>query len=209
MPTEAAELCMTPVTTAPSSTPIRGFLNMTSISWNTGISARGLTDWLIKLMPVMSMEKPMRTWPASRLRPCLQVIISSMPTRARRGEKDSGLSILSQILSPSMPAALNIQAVSVVPILEPIMTPMVWDSSIMPEFTRPTSITVMAEEDCMAMVITAPRARPFHRFEVITLSTDSSLPPTIFSRADDSTFMPYKKKARPPSRVKTEKISID
>ncbi len=59
------------------------------------------------------------------------------------------------------------------------------------------------------MVITAPRARPFQRLEVMALSTVSSLPPTIFSRADDSTFMPYRKKAKPPSRVKTEKISID
>ena len=74
--------------------------------------------------------------------------------------------------------------------LEPIITATVCESSIIPEFTRPTSITVMAEDDCMAMVITAPRARPFQRFEVMALRTDSSLPPTIFSRADDSTFMP-------------------
>ena len=43
--------------------------------------------------------------------------------------------------------AKAIQAVNVVPILDPMSTPMVcWNSSI-PEFTRPTSITVTAEED--------------------------------------------------------------
>ena len=41
----------------------------------------------------------------------------------------------------------RIQAVRVVPILEPMMTPTVCPSSITPEFTSPTSITVMAEED--------------------------------------------------------------
>ena len=173
----------------PSSTPIRGFLNIMSRSWNTGLSARGLTDWLMKVMPVMRTAKPISTWPASFFR-SLPAIVMTTPIRATRGEKDSGLSIWSQKLSLCMPVALNIQAVSVVPMLEPIITATVCESSIIPEFTRPTSITVMAEDDCMAMVITAPRARPFQRFEVMALRTDSSLPPTIFSRADDSTFMP-------------------
>ena len=51
------------------------------------------------------------------------------------------------MLSLSMPVRERIQAVSVVPMLEPMMTPMVWPISMTPEFTRPTSITVMAEED--------------------------------------------------------------
>ncbi len=92
--------------------------------------------------------------------------------------------------------------------LEPIITPTVWLSSIMPEFTRPTSITVMAEEDWMAMVITAPRARPLKRFEVMERRTLSKRPPTIFSSPAESTCMPYRKKAKPPSRVKREKMSI-
>ena len=39
------------------------------------------------------------------------------------------------------------------------MTPMVCPSSMTPEFTSPTSITVMAEEDWMAMVMPAPSRR--------------------------------------------------
>ena len=81
-------------------------------------------------------------------------------------------------------------AVSVVPILEPIITPMVCRSSITPEFTRPTSITVIAEEDWMAMVIPAPSKRLLIGLEVMRLSSFSSLPPAIFSRLLDITVMP-------------------
>ena len=66
----------------------------------------------------------------------------------------------------------------------------------------------MAEEDWMAMVMPAPSSRLLMGFEVMRLSIRSSLPPAIFSRLLDMTVMPYKKKAKPPQRVKTEKISI-
>ena len=68
----------------------------------------------------------------------------------------------------------------------------------MPELTRPTSITVTAEDDWTAMVMTAPRARLSRGLAVILRSISSSLPPAIFSRLDDMTFMPYRKKVKPP-----------
>ena len=46
-----------------------------------------------------------------------------------------------------MPDRQTIQLVAVVPMAEPRMTPMVCWKPMMPEFTRPTSITVTAEED--------------------------------------------------------------
>ena len=88
------------------------------------------------------------------------------------------------------------------------MTPMVWPSSMTPEFTRPTSITVMADEDWMAMVMPAPSKRLLTGLEVMRLSSRSSLPPAIFSRLLDMVFIPYRKKASPPQSVKTEKISM-
>ena len=45
-----------------------------------------------------------------------------------------------------MPERLKIQAVIVVPMLEPIITPIACVSFIMPELTSPTSITVTADE---------------------------------------------------------------
>ena len=188
--------------------PAMGFWNITRMSWKMGISARGLTDWLIKLMPVISTEKPTRMVTTSRFLPSLEDIISSTPIRATMGEKDSGFNSRRKKLLLSMPAALKIQAVRVVPTLEPMITPTVWLSCIMPEFTKPTSMTVMAEEDWMAMVITAPSASPFHLLEVMDFKTRSSLPPTIFSRPADMTCIPYRKKASPPNRVKREKTSM-
>ena len=48
---------------------------------------------------------------------------------------------------PSIPARDKIQAVRVVPMFEPKITPTVCSRAIMPEFTRPTSITVRADDD--------------------------------------------------------------
>ena len=60
----------------------------------------------------------------------------------------------------------------------------------------------------MAMVMPMPSSRLLNLLEVIFFRTISSLPPASFSRPEDMTFMPYRKNARPPSRVMTEKISI-
>ena len=51
------------------------------------------------------------------------------------------------MLSPLMPERESIHAVRVVPMLPPSITLTVCSSCIMPLFTRPTSITVRAEDD--------------------------------------------------------------
>ena len=130
------------------------------------------------------------------------------PTRATTGENTSGFSSCIQRTSLSMPDRERIQAVSVVPTLEPMMTPTVWPSSMMPELTRPTSITVIAEEDWMAMVMPAPSSRLLKRLEVIFFSSCSSRPPASFSKPEDMTDIPYRKNASPPHRLIREKISI-
>ena len=48
---------------------------------------------------------------------------------------------------------------------------------MMPEFTRPTSITVTAEEDWTAMVMPAPKSRPFMGLEVMRFNSRSNRPP--------------------------------
>ena len=107
-----------------------------------------------------------------------------------------------------MPDRDRIQAVSVVPTLEPMMMPMLWPSPMMPELTRPTSITVTAPEDWIAMVMTAPSSKPLMGVEVIFLSSCSIRPPASFSSREDMRDMPYRKNAMPPQRVNREKISI-
>ena len=111
---------------------------------------------------------------------------------------DNLFNIKSNTLSVCTPLKLRIQAVSVVPIFEPIMIPTVCASAIIPEFTNPTNITVNAEEDCIAIVITAPNINPFNGLSVIFFKTDSSLSPATFFNPDESTVIPNKKNANPP-----------
>ena len=65
---------------------------------------------------------------------------SGLSARAIRFYIDSGL------LSPEEFISLISHAVTVVPMLAPMMTLMDCDSFIMPELTKPTTMTVVAEE---------------------------------------------------------------
>ena len=64
--------------------------------------------------------------------------------------------------------------------LEPIMTGSVCAVASIPELTKPISMTVMADELWMAMVITAPRAMPRRGLDVMERRVFSSRPPAIF-----------------------------
>ena len=69
-----------------------------------------------------------------------------IPISARTGVKDEGFSSATQTFLLSMPARLRIHAVTVVPIFAPIMTLIDCRSVIIPELTKPTTITVVADE---------------------------------------------------------------
>ncbi len=79
-----------------------------------------------------------------------------MPIKAKTAEKDVGLSSCINTLSPSIPERLKIHAVTVVPTLAPIIIPIACLSFIIPEFTKPTTITVVADDDCITAVTAAP-----------------------------------------------------
>ena len=65
------------------------------------------------------------------------------------------------------PNRAMIQAVKVVPMLAPIMTLIAWVRVRRPAFTKPTTITVVALEDCMTAVTPIPVTTPFTGLEVI------------------------------------------
>ena len=69
-----------------------------------------------------------------------------MPMSASTGVKEVGLSRRTQTLLLSMPPRLSSHAVTVVPTLAPMMTLMACRSVISPEFTKPTTMTVVADE---------------------------------------------------------------
>ena len=190
MPTDAAEDWMTPVKTAPASSPRRGWAKAVRRREKPGSSARGRTASCMSCIPYMRMAKPTRMRPRSRRRWRRDPSISATPARAARGEKLSGRSRSHAPPALSIPVRARTQGVRVVPMLEPMMTLTVCHSSMTPEFTSPTSITVMAEEDWMATVMTAPSASPLQRLAVRVRSSRSSRPPAIFSRLLDMVVMP-------------------
>ena len=147
-------------------------------------------------IPVMRTENPTRMHPISFLLFFLDIIIMMIPMRARSGEKASGFSILRmKLITPPTPVSFtsprqSIHAVNVVPMFEPKQTPIVCSSVIMPEFTKPTIITVTAEDDWTAMVTPIPNRIALNMFEVIFWRATSSLPPVSFSSPVDITFSP-------------------
>ena len=99
--------------------------------------------------------------------------------------------LLRKILSLLLiPESERIHAVSVVPISEPKITPIVCPRSMMPELTKPTSITVIADDDWIAIVMIDPIANPLNGLSVALRSNLSSLPPAVFLSESDKSFIP-------------------
>ena len=122
---------------------------------------------------------------------------------ASSGVKELGLSRRTNKLLLSRPLRLNIQAVTVVPMLAPMITLMAWVSVISPELTKPTTMTVVAEDDWMMAVTPRPVSRPTHLPVVSLPSSALRLPPARFSNASPIRFMPNRNRDRPPIRVST------
>ena len=81
------------------------------------------------------------------LDPSFPVIAHTMPIAARTGENVLGLSNCTKKLPPLIPVRDRIQDVIVVPIFAPMMIPTAWVRFMIPELTKPTTMTVVAEED--------------------------------------------------------------
>ena len=60
-----------------------------------------------------------------------------------------------------------IHAVSVVPMLAPMMTEMAWARVSRPAETKETVITVVADDDCTAQVTSVPVSMPVSRLVVM------------------------------------------
>ena len=164
----------------------------------------------IMVIPCMRIAKPMSIEPISLCLCCLHTISMIIPISATMRAKQEGFRNWSNRLSfPSIPESDRIHAVSVVPISDPKITPTVCGSSMIPELTNPMSITVMADEDWMAIVMIAPIVSPLKGLSVALRRSFSSLPPAVFFKDSDSTRIPYRKKASPPNKVTNENISIN
>ena len=159
-------------------------------------------------MPVKSTPNPTRIWPMLRLPGALKKTKRIAPINAKIGARVVGLSSCKKTFSPPRSERRMIWPVTVVPILAPMMTPIACGSCMMPEFTRPMTITVVAAEDWIKPVSTAPEITAITVVEVSFLRMPSILPPASFSRPEPMILMPYKNSAMPPASEITEKIFI-
>jgi len=130
------------------------------------------------------------------------------PISAKMGVNEEGFKRLIKKLSPFIPLRLKTHAVTVVPRLAPIMTLVACESVISPELTKPTTITVVADDDWITDVTPSPVRNPDMRFPVSFESSLFRLSPALFSSAEPMTDMPNKKRQSPPRRVKKSKKSI-
>ena len=103
-----------------------------------------------------------------------------------------GLSICINRFSLTAPplSRRRICAVMVVPIFAPRMTPTDCCSDMMPAFTKPTTMTVVADEDWITIVTTKPISSALNTLPVIFSSVFSSLEPAARSKPFPIVVMP-------------------
>ena len=138
---------MMAVSAAPTRMPMRGLEKDTMSRENHASSRRNFMEPLISSMPVMSAIKPRKMVPIFLLFSDFVNIKRIMPMVPSRGANVEGFSTCTRKLSPSRPLKERIQAVTVVPTLLPMMTPTACFKVMMPELTKPTTMTVVADED--------------------------------------------------------------
>ena len=116
-------------------------------------SRSGIIASLIMPMPRNKTPRPAMICPQWCRIGFLRNTTNATPTKASSGA-----------IAPTSSAIRR--PVTVVPMLAPMMIQTACLSVIMPEFTKPTTITVVAEEDWITAVMPAPTRTPRMRFEV-------------------------------------------
>ena len=118
------------------------------IERNDSLSRRKATEFDMFSIPTISTVKPRNIAPISFFLPRLENRFIKMPIIASFGIHVDGLRKVSIAEAPSpasMPESETIHAVSAAPRFEPIITPTDCRSDIVPELTKPTTMTVVAE----------------------------------------------------------------
>ena len=129
---------------------------------------------------------------------------------ARNGEKVLGFMSIMIKDSPSIAFSDSCHAVAVVPRSAPMIRPIAFPSSMIPELTRPTERTVMAEADCTAAVTSVPNMNAKNRFFVMDPITRFRVPSARDVSESLSISIPVRNRASHPNIVAIIiKISTD
>ena len=141
-------------------------------------------------MPTNRMPKPMSTSPKARAVGCfLGRMLSARPRQAK--------------IMPKSSFTESIREVTVVPMLAPMMTPTAWVRDSSPAFTKPTTITVVAEEDWITAVMPMPASTASTRLWVTIFRMFFRRFPAVRSSPSPIIFIPNRNRLRPPSRLNT------
>ncbi len=159
-------------------------------------------------MPNIKVEKPKRMVPVSFFLLVFPNMKRTVPTVARMGVKDVGFNMRIKKLSLEMPLRLKSHAVTVVPTFAPIITFIACFKVITPELTKPTTITVAAEELCITAVTIRPVRKPAVLLWVSLARSSFKLPSARRSSASLITLIPNRNRLKPPASVKASKIPI-
>ena len=185
MPTEAEEDWIRAVNSAPNRMPSRG-LDRVDIRWmKAGNSRSGAMAALMVSMPINRMPRPARIWPMCCNLARFTKTIRNTPPKATTGAS-----------APTSRAMSR--PVTVVPTLAPIISHTAWLRVIIPALTKPTTMTVVAEEDWTAAVISAPTSTPMKRLAVSRSRMAFIRLPATASRPELIICMPWRNSARPP-----------
>ena len=143
IPMDAEEDWITAVTKMPMSRDTAGLEAAEMKCKNASFSFSGSIAELMVCIPLMSTEKASRISPTFFWVCFRQKKYRTMPINAMKANTVAEL----KPPSPSTPARVSTQPVAVVPMLAPMTMPTALDSCIMPELTKPTTMTVVAEDD--------------------------------------------------------------
>ena len=179
----------------PARMPSRGLEKLDMMLTKASDSRRGAMAALIMSMPMNSTPRPAKICPMCCSWGFFTKTTSTTPAKAISGAN-----------SPTSRAISR--PVTVVPMLAPMMIQTAWFRVIMPALTKPTTITVVAEDDWITAVMAAPTSTPKNRLAVRRSRICFIRLPAAASRPELIICMPYKNKARPPNRLKKSAICI-
>lgn len=129
-------------------------------SLTPSLSSRIVEFSLRVVRPRKRRAKPIINSPPF-LSPCF------LQDKRMKAKNIKGTAIIPRLKLDPLKDSAKIQAVTVVPIFAPIMTPIALARAIRPAFTKLTSINVVAVEDWTRAVTTIPVRTHLNLFEVI------------------------------------------
>ena len=144
--------------------------------------------WLRSGIELFIRERPRKR----RLNPMTNsLMLRNLSFLERLSRKPSAIMGTAMALTSALkPKMEMIQAVIVVPMFAPIITPMAWARVSSPALTKPTTITVVALEDWTSAVTPSPESIPLNGLEVIVPRSFLILPPAAFCMPELIMFIP-------------------